>query len=377
MNRFFSDRDRAFAAFLPQISLSALPDPMALAFSDRIAAYEVHAPTADNAFLHEAAIIEYHGTLFASWYNCEIHELHGRTPIRGRRSDDGGRTWSDIEVIADDPTGKILYCPPIYGICEDRLYLLLNEMVGPDRIHALDCYLYDEETGTFRLLWSRPIPFKLNTNVVTLPDGRLMLPGRIAELDGFPNTPAVLLSDSGKIDAEWRLVRIAEDGNLPNGTKLVHPELCAIVHEGTIYMFSRDDENRVPLVYLSHDFGETWSTLHTHDIPFSNSKIYSGTLANGRHYLIGNLLPDRRRLAIYFSRPGEMRFDCGYLLQDNRSFGDYNGCQWSYPVAYEANGKLYVIYSAESDAHGKSRGAALSVIPTDIGITENEHSQGD
>lgn len=362
MNRYFSDRDNAFFASLPQMTLLYGVDPFTLSLSDAIQTYEVHAPTVDNAFLHEAAIISYHGMLFASWYNNAQHELHGRTPIRGRRSSDGGKTWSEIEVIADDPTGKILFCPPVYGICDDKLYLLLNEMVGPDLIHALDLYIYDEESDTFRFLWSRPLPFKINTNVITLPNGHLMLPGRIAKLDGFPNTPAVLLSDNGKIDAEWRLVNIAPDGNLPNGTKLVHPELCAILHENTVFMFSRDDENLVPLVYISHDLCETWSELHTHDIPFSNSKIYSGTLSDGRHYLIGNLQPDRRKLAIFFSESGEMRFTKGYLLQDNCSFDDYNGCQWSYPVAYEADGQLYVIYSAESDAFGKSRGAVLSVI---------------
>ena len=37
--------------------------------------YEVAGPDDKYAFLHEAAIIEYHGTLFAAWYNCEEKEL--------------------------------------------------------------------------------------------------------------------------------------------------------------------------------------------------------------------------------------------------------------------------------------------------------------
>lgn len=35
----------------------------------------------------------------------------------------------------------------------------------------------------------------------------VVLPGRIGELDGFSNTPAVLISDNGKINAEWCLVK--------------------------------------------------------------------------------------------------------------------------------------------------------------------------
>ena len=103
-------------------------------------------------------------------------------------------------------------------------------MVSADHMHALNLYVFCEETDCFKKLWSRPIPFKINTNVVTLANGKLMLPGRCCQLDSFPNTPAVLISDSGKIDAEWRLVKIAKNGDLPNGTVYRHPEIIAAEH---------------------------------------------------------------------------------------------------------------------------------------------------
>lgn len=366
MERFYNDSDLELLKHTEKFNFLEKLDPFSLKKTNKIEEYELHAPTEDNRFLHEAAIIEFKGVLYASWYNCEKFELKGRTPIRGRRSYDGGKTWSDVEVIADDPSGNILFCPPVYGIDNGKLYMLLNEMVGPDLIHALDLYVLNEDTDRFEMLWSRPLPFKLNTNVYTLSNGKLMLPGRIAELDGFPNTPAVLISDSGKIDAEWRLVKIAENGDLPNGKKLVHPELSAIIDGETVYIFSRNDENRVPLLYVSYDNCETWSGLISHDIPFSNSKIYSGTLSNGRNYVIGNIYPKRTRLAILLTDKSSLKFNRGYLLQDNSSFDGYNGNQWSYPSAFEANGKLYVIYTADSDRCGGSRGAVLSVVPTDL-----------
>jgi len=236
---FYRPEDREYAQMLPKISLLGM-DIDALEPREDVVHTEVYYPDEEYGFLHEAAIIEYHGTLFASWYNNPTHELLGRTPIRGRRSTDGGRTWSDIEVLCDDPSGKIMYCPPIYGIDDDILYMFVNEMVSADHMHALNLYCYREETGVFEKLWSRPIPFKLNTNVYRLPDGKLMLPGRIAEMDGFPNTPAVLLSDSGRIDAEWRLVHIQPDGNLADGSKLVHPEIAAMIEGGVIYMRSEE-----------------------------------------------------------------------------------------------------------------------------------------
>ena len=257
----------------------------------------------------------------------------------------------------------------MYGIDGDTLYLLLNEMVSGDHIHALDLYRYDEVSDRFEFVWSRPIPFKLNTNVVALPDGKLMLPGRIAELDGFPNTPAVLISDSGRIDAEWRLERIQPDGGMPDGSSLVHPELTAIVHDGAVWMFSRDDQRRVPLLWISRDNGETWSGACAHDVPFSDSKICAGTLSDGRNYLIGNLYPGRSRLAVFFSRPDTMTFDEGFLLQDGYS-GElgFGGPQWSYPLACEADGFLYVIYTASVDPQDQSRrGAVVSAIPLAAG----------
>lgn len=363
---FFKENDKNLLKIIETKHFLSELDPFEMNLGDVFDTYTVHRPTDEYRFLHECAVIKYHGILFASWYNNEKTELRGRCPVRGRRSYDGGKTWTDVEVIADDASGKIMYCPPVYGICDDKLYMFINEMVGADRIHALNLYVYDETVGTFQKVWARAIPFKLNTNVYTLRDGKLMLPGRIAEPDGFPNTPAVLISDSGKIDAEWRLVKIAENGDLPNGNSLRHPELSAIIQDDAVYMFCRNTaECCVPLVYISRDNCETW-TLYAHDIPFADSKIYSGTLQDGRNYVIGNIMPDRSKLAIFISEKNSVVFRKGFLLANKRSFMDYKGNQWSYPVAYELDGKLYVIYSATIDAFGQEcRGAVLSVI--DVG----------
>jgi len=350
---FFREEDAGLADRLP--SLRLLGEEIEEIPPEAAAAYDVSVPDGEYAFLHEAAVTEYRGTLFASWYNCPEKELFGRTPIRGKRSGDGGRTWSQPEIIADDPTGKILFCPPVYAAEGGGLYLFLNEMTAPDHIHALDLYRLDDRKGKFERLWSRPVPFKLNANTVRLPNGRLMLAGRTGELDGFPNTPAVLLSDSGRADEEWRLVKIAPDGNLPDGSKLVHPELCPAVRGDTVYMFCRDDERRVPLLYLSEDLGESWSGPCSHDIPFVNSKIYAGVLEDGRAYLVGNIERfDRTRLALYLTAPGTMRFEKRLLLADEP------GRAAHYPVACESGGKLFVIYT--SGPVGGVRGARIAAV---------------
>jgi len=325
--------------------------------------YEIVRPTEGNGFLHEAAIISFRGALFAAWYNCPEKELKDRSPIRFCRSNDGGKTWGEIKTVADDPTGEILYCPPVFGIDGGRLYMLLNQMVSADHMHSLDLYIYNEEADAFEQLWSRPLPFKLNTNVCTLANGKLLLPGRIAELDQFPNTPAVIISDSGRIDADWRLVKLQENGDLPDGAAFVHPELTAIIHGETVHALVRSDQRCVPLLYLSEDSGETWRGPIAHDIPLSSSKIYSGRLSDGRSYVIGNLFPfrNRDRLAIFLTDGNSMKFTRAYLLQDG--FSEQLGCgeAWHYPCAWEEDGSLYVVYTVN---HGPSwrRGAVLTVL---------------
>ena len=321
----------------------------------------VHDPGEEiGTFLHEAAIVEFEGVLYASWYNCKEKELVGYTPIVGRRSYDGGKTWTSPEIIAEDRSGKILYCPPVYGICDGKLYMLLNQMVSADHMHSFDLYVLNKETDQFEFLWSRPIPFKLNTNVVHLPNGKLMLPGRIAELDGFPNTPAVMISDSGKIDAEWRVVKVAPNGDLTDGSYLVHPETTLLCCDNVLYLFNRNDRRKVPLVYVSRDFGESWSEAMSHDIPYVNSKIYSGMLSDGRFYLIANTENfDRSKLVLYVSEKGTLRFTKRKVLIDCvRSADDMKMCH--YPAAVESDGKLYIIATADYAGEGlRGRGAVL------------------
>ncbi len=360
---FYREEDLRLAEQYSQMKF--LADELAELPSDPADLIYVHEPDDRFGFLHEAAIIEYHGILFASWYNCTVHELNGYTPICEKRSYDGGRTWSDLQIVCEDPTGKIMYCPPVYAVEDDTLYMLVNQMVAPDHIHSLDLYRLNLQTDRFELQWSRPIPFKLNTNAVRLPNGKWMLPGRTGELDAFPNTPAVLISDSGKIDGVWRLVKIAENGDLADGSRLVHPEISVICAENLLYMFCRNDQRRVPLVYLSDDSGETWSEVCGHDIPYIASKIYTGTLSDGRNYLIASIdRGDRSKLAVYFSEPDSVRFTGRMILYDASADTVPGTTASHYPAACEADGSLYVIATLNYNTFER-RGAVLYRIPLD------------
>ena len=63
-----------------------------------------------------------------------------------------------------------------------------------------------------------------------------------------------------------------------------------------------------------------------------------------------------------------MNFTHGYVLQDGFSEKLGYGTAWHYPTACEADGKLYVIYTVNTDDWSR-RGAVLSVL--DLQGTDN------
>ena len=104
--------------------------------------------------------------IFAAWYNNDKVELQGRTPIRFSRSTDEGKTWNEPKIVADDTSGKILYCPPVFGISDDKLYMLINQMVSADHMHSLDLYIYNEESDLFECLWMNAVTWRIKDDEV-------------------------------------------------------------------------------------------------------------------------------------------------------------------------------------------------------------------
>ncbi len=359
----FSQQDIDVHNSIENITISRA-DILSADKSPLISEYEVYYPKEGSKFLHEAAIIAFCGVLYAAWYSCPEKELEGTSEIRFSTSSDLGKTWTEPKTVIQDKKGKILYCPPIFYIENGKLYLLVNEMIKADFMHALDLFVFEPDKDNFIIIWSKQIPFKINTNVIKMENGKLLIPGRIANQDDFPITPAVLIAENGFIDSDYKLVKIQENGNFTENIQFIHPEISPIVIAETIYMFCRNDNSNLPILFVSNDYGESWSKPKCHNIPFSNSKIYAGTLSNNRNYVIGNIYPGRNKLMIFLSQPNKLYFDSCYILQNgySESLG-YGDKQWSYPCAYEFNENLYVIYSVDNR---EGRGAALSVIPINI-----------
>jgi hypothetical protein len=75
------------------------PSQEDLAYPSQAIDIMVHRAGSDNFhFLHDAAIVEHKNTLYTAWYNCPRGEMQESSLIRGRRSRDGGLTWSDPQL---------------------------------------------------------------------------------------------------------------------------------------------------------------------------------------------------------------------------------------------------------------------------------------
>ena len=126
-------------------------------------------------------------------------------------------------------------------------------------------------------------------------------------------------------------------------------------------MFNRNDRRRVPLTYVSEEMGESWSAMMGNDLPYINSKIYCGTLADGRNYLIANIdKTNRSRLAVYFTEKGSMQFTKRAVLYDRERDNGDGSVACHYPAATESGGKLYIIATRQYERN--RRGAVLYVI---------------
>lgn len=322
----------------------------------------VHRAGADRYnFLHDAAIVAHNGTLFAAWYNCPRGEMQGESLIRGRRSQDGGRTWSEVQVIAADRQKQgIMYVPVAFLSWQNQLYAYVTNMKGgPDLVHQCEVFMLDEKTQAWASRGFITGPFLPNCSPKRMDDGNFLMAGRMADQPGRkPTIPAVAISRGEKLTEPWRLVRLLPTGKLADGQSIPFPESTAIVEGKEITALVRR-ESRNSLLFLSSDYGQTWSDPREHNFPMASSKIHAGTLSTGQRYLLCNLPSPVRRnlLVIAVSRPGQKVFSKMLKIRDGYCQALKAGPEWSYPCAIESDGSLRVVYTSEK------RHCVLTTIP--------------
>ncbi|GMV93315.1 MAG: hypothetical protein AMXMBFR82_30930 [Candidatus Hydrogenedentota bacterium] len=332
-----------------------LPGPEELAYPENVWDVVVHRADEEYRFLHDNALVWHGDTLFAAWYNCPEAEIQDSSSIRSRRSTDGGKTWSDVEVIAADETGQgIFYVPVTFLSRNDQLFAFVSNMVGHDLVTRCEVFGLDATADKWTSRGYVAGPFLPNCPPLLLNDGHYLMAGRMASQPATtPEIPAVAISSGLDVTAAWDVVPMMKSiarphTNYPESTVWVDgPDVTAVV--------------RGRLVFTSGDYGRTWTGPFRHNLPAEDSKPFALTLSTGQRCFLWNYPESpgsyRTMLTIAVSRPGEKALVSMWKIRHGESTALQARPEWSYPYAVEHDGAVYVIYTSEK------RHSVLSVIP--------------
>jgi hypothetical protein len=312
----------------------------------------VHRAGSDNYhFLHDAAIVEHKNILYAAWYNCPQDEMQETSLIRGRRSRDYGLTWSDIEIIAYNKEMKgIMYVPVVFLSNQGVLYAFISNMEGgPDLVTRCEVFILNENNNFWNSHGYITGPFLPNCNPIKMKNNNFIMAGRMAsELGKKPTIPAVAISHGENLTEQWNVIPLRYNASLPSEEIPDFPEMSVIVDGNIITAFVRN-HSKYPLLFISENYGHTWSDPLVHNFPFASSKIYAGTLSSGQKYVLANLVSGGYRdlLTLAVSHPGKNQFSKIWKIRDGYCDILGSGPEWSYPSATEYAGKLYIVYTSE------------------------------
>jgi len=352
VNTFTCTHDKKEGVYEVWDKRTSFPHKKTLIYPEGVVDVMVHRAGEDNYnFLHDAAIVAHKNTLYSAWYNCPSGEMQGTSLIRGRRSRDGGLTWSEVEIIAQDKEQKgVMYVPVTFLSHNGSLYAFISNMEGgPDLVTGCEVFILNEKDNIWNSHGFIGGPFLPNSAPVKMENNNFIMAGRMAEQKGQkPVIPAVAISQGDKLTEKWEIIPLTYNNKLPCEGILDFPETTVIVTKNHIKAFVRN-HSECPLLFISDDYGRTWSDPYPHNFPFASSKIYAGRLSTGQNYVLANLVSDGYRdlLALAVSEPGKEQFSKIWKIREDKSAVLQSGPEWSYPCAIEFDSKLYVVYTSE------------------------------
>ena len=325
-------------------------------FAQNVEHRTIHRPSEDtHKFLHGAAIVQHKGVLYANWANSPVNENGPHETLQGRRSGDGGVTWSDPEVIGPGFKGPERHSHGVLFVHSGQLWTICARFgVGKQgrRFPGLqaEAFVLDEQADRWK---SRGVVMQNCwpcDEPVRMANGNFITGGQ--DKDGLP----VVAISHGDDLTQWDSILIPYDSRL----KPSFAETTVWSEEGYVTAVIRGGSG-VAWVSTSEDYGLTWSKANASNLPMPRAKAYLGKLSTGQIYLLSNL-GNRDTLVISVSRPNESTLSSMWRLRHGKSQaprfpGAAKSKQWSYPYGYERDGKLYVVYSIGKEECG------LTVVP--------------
>lgn len=311
-----------------------------------------HRADGEFPFLHDTMLTAHGGRLLMAWYNCTEDEIAGRTVIRGRWSDDGGRTWSRPEVICEDASGQRHMVPVTFTAQGDDMWAYVTEMTAHDV--PTGYVLMRREGDAWRRQGRRDGRLLINT-IPVLWRGVWVAGGRMSAACGaLPLVPVVVWADANQ-PADWRISPLS--GPWDRGE--YYPETAVLPCKDAVEAIVRNDNGPAQL-YRGDPVTGAWTREGDCPLPVGAAKVCAGELHDGRQYVIYNeALPGKARTRLVISlRDGEDEpFSRTWLLADGTDAQTGGGPNWHYPCACMVGDRLLV--SCSSSGEGVVRHAAL------------------
>lgn len=329
-----------------------------------------HEPEKDGyPWLHGVGLAWHKGRLYASFGHNKGAENTATEEARGRVSDDGGKTWSDVFTIdTGTEAPDLAVSHGVFLSHGGTLWAFHGAFYGRmGRIHTR-AYVLDEAANRWQPkgvvakggFWALNQPVKMA-------DGNWIMPGICAGVYSEKKTnPAAVAISRGDDLTKWDLIAIPALAGLKMWGE------SAIIADGPrVLNVARFGGKALALAAWSEDHGRTWANSAPSNLPMATSKPCAGTLSNGQPYLICTTTADsggrRAPLTIVVSRPGELLFNKVFIIRP-AVFPEGPGesharAALSYPCATEHDGKLYVGYSNSGGRGGNHNSAELAVIP--------------
>lgn len=321
-------------------------------------------------YLHEATIQWHKDRFYMAFANHPTRETGDYDElIRGCTSADGIH-WTEPEIwVQNQPEGMNSNNHPLMFSHNGVLY---GFFVCWDKDHNphTEIFILNEETGKWEHQEGCGIPMFLPfSNPQKMENGNWIMSGENVWLYS-----AVVISRGDDL-TKWDFVKIPRDEDVHiyfpesavvdmGGGHLV--DICR-PYNGTHPHCLIEKPCRMPTapVAESFDFGRTWTKLRMSNFPLADSQPFAGKLSNGQRFLITNSLEDKRTLisiAVTDKNGGLFKkiFKVRHCPWPKvRLFENSLGkeTEWSYPNAFEHEGKLYIAYT-----QGKED-CTLSIIP--------------
>lgn len=332
-------------------------DPEAIPFAADIEHRVINRPTADGyKFLHGAAILEHKGVFYANWANSPVNENGPHETLQGKRSSDGGRTWSDLEMIGPGFEGPDRHSHGVLFTHGGNVWTIAARFgIGTSgkRFPGLkgEAFVLNKDSDRWEsrgIVMTNCWPYD---EIVRMDNGRYITGGQ--DRDGLP---VVAVSQTEDPTKAW-------DSTLIPYHRRLAPSFAetTVWANGSLVLAVIRGGGGIAWVSYSKDFGKTWSTAQPSNLPMPRAKAYLGKLSSDQLYLISNYR-NRDTLVISSGKPGAMTLSKIWRIRHGKSEaprfkGFAKSKQWSYPYAHEHDGHLYVVYSIGKEECG------LSMIP--------------